>query len=92
MKITDYCADCLDCQPDDAGTRSRMCPKPSVRGDKSQGSESPHQNLRFDGSRLVGGSSPTTSVSGASPRLFLTCDTLCVKQEDLSHCISKRPY
>ncbi|MDJ0798986.1 MAG: hypothetical protein QNJ51_19565 [Calothrix sp. MO_167.B12] len=29
-----------------------------VRGDKPQGSTVPHQNLRFDGCRLVGTSSP----------------------------------
>jgi len=61
----------------DTGTRSGMCPKPRVRGDKPQGSSSPIKI--FDLMVPVGCApqAPTTSVSGASPlsaspRLFLT--------------------
>ncbi len=60
----------------DTGTRSALCPKPRVRGGKPQGSTVPHQNLRFDGSRLVGTSSPHHIGVSASPPLRVSASLL----------------
>ncbi|MDJ0801045.1 MAG: hypothetical protein QNJ51_30280 [Calothrix sp. MO_167.B12] len=53
----------------DTGTRSGMCPVPRVWGGKPQGFESPIKICDLMAPDWWVVQAPTTSVSGASPRL-----------------------